>query len=898
MSANRTLLRSLAASWCEIPTCPGHGRFVSRIAQRSANRTVLSLVAGLFLLPAVAKAEPPFCLPDADGDGHPLFGNPEFSLNRTNENIGLVLSPTSGAIGDLDGDGDADAVSTNCFLAPLQIDETDISVLLNRGDGTFAERVTYECGDYPTSVAIGDLDGDGLNDLAITNRQSAQVSILVNAGAATFPTRVSFPSGGLRPCSVVAVDLDGDEDRDLAVLHAQSDNVTILFNDGAAGFSSGGAYNVSFVPDNPVLGGDPFAAGGPYLSAGDLDCDGDIDLAGPDGDGVTVLFNDGSGDFGQSLVVPTYGPAWSIAIGDMNGDDHPDLATANYASDSVSVVLNAGDGSFAPSVQYEITYSGPTALYEPDAVSLGDVDGDGDLDLAVGMNTVDEIVLLYLNNGDGSLGTWSMVDAEQAIRVLAFEHLNGDGFIDLACFAMEVAIDKLCVLLNDGCGQLLADEPNTDIHVSPFDQFWDVPIAIMLRDFDNDGDLDAAVMIRGIDNGNPLSAPNVAIVSNLGGGSFAPNGIHYFLDFFPEALAVDHLNRDAYLDIVVAGSESPSAGASGKLAVLLAHPDGTFDAPVTYATGGLGTRSIALTDTNGDTRVDAITSNLNSGNISVLLNVGDGSLASAIVYSAGGSGPGALASGDFDGDSDPDLAVRTNAGLAILLGNGFGAFAQASHALPFFSAAGVGAADLNGDAELDLAATSKTNSGESGEPILTVMFGNGDGTFGFGSVQSLPGWQAGAVLMVDVDLDLDLDIVVLTTHSVSVSLNLGDGSFGACVAYGGTEGGGSRLDVGDIDGDADLDIARVSDGDATFSILGNRACRTSAGPSSGDFDGDGDVDLADLAVMVTCLGGPEASSPPSGCAPDQFAAADLELDGDVDLLDAVGFLNDFSEAPP
>ena len=133
-------------------------------------------------------------------------------------------SPRSVFIADLDGDGDND-------LAVANYGSRNVSVLLNNGDGTFADKVDYDVGYRPFSVFSADLDGDGDNDLAVANYGSRNVSVLLNNGDGTFADKVDYDVR-YRPGSVFSADLDGDGDNDLAVANYGSDNVSVLLNNG------------------------------------------------------------------------------------------------------------------------------------------------------------------------------------------------------------------------------------------------------------------------------------------------------------------------------------------------------------------------------------------------------------------------------------------------------------------------------------------------------------------------------------------------------------------------------------------------------------------------------------------------------------------------------------------
>ncbi|MEP7126450.1 MAG: VCBS repeat-containing protein, partial [Byssovorax sp.] len=135
--------------------------------------------------------------------------------------------PNSVAAADLNGDGKTDLAVANT---------TNVSVLLNQGNGTFAA-INYAAGSNPTSVVAADLNGDGKADLAIANKGSGNVSVLLNLGNGTFAAAVNYAAGS-NAASVAAVDLNGDGKPDLAVTNSGSGNVSVLLNLGNGTFAA------------------------------------------------------------------------------------------------------------------------------------------------------------------------------------------------------------------------------------------------------------------------------------------------------------------------------------------------------------------------------------------------------------------------------------------------------------------------------------------------------------------------------------------------------------------------------------------------------------------------------------------------------------------------------------
>lgn len=291
-----------------------------------------------------------------------LLGNGDGTFIPSS-NYSVGSNPANVFAADLDNDGDRD-------LAVGNFSSDNVSILLNNGNGTFAAAVNYASGDGAWSVFAIDLDGDGDRDLAVTNSNAATVSVLIGNGDGTFATAVTYPVQTV-PASVHAIDFDGDGDSDLAVANYFGATVSILKNNGNGTFAAAVHYEVgnwaASLFNYPI-----------FLYAADLDNDGDADIATAnyDNNQVSVLLNAGNGTFGASMEYAVGSRPPSIFIADMDSDGDRDLVTANYFGGTVSVLSNNGNGTFATTVDYNAG-SGPWSVY------AADLDRDNDLDLAV-----------------------------------------------------------------------------------------------------------------------------------------------------------------------------------------------------------------------------------------------------------------------------------------------------------------------------------------------------------------------------------------------------------------------------------------------------------------------------------------------------------------------------------
>ena len=250
-------------------------------------------------------------------------------------------SPYCIAIADIDGDGKPEMIVLNYFAST-------VSVYKNTSFGgmiSFASKIDFTTGLAPHFVAACDLDGDGKSDLAIANEFSNSVSVLKNTsvgGVISFASQIEFAAGG-SPYGVAIGDLDGDGKQDLAVANNGSNNFSILRNICSIGV-------INFAPKKD------FATGfSPYsISIGDLNGDGKPDVVVPSFN-LSVSQNTsttGNIAFDNMIFLFPSQTSYIVSIGDLSGDGKDDLAGANFSGESVSLMRNKNNEptirSFSP----------------------------------------------------------------------------------------------------------------------------------------------------------------------------------------------------------------------------------------------------------------------------------------------------------------------------------------------------------------------------------------------------------------------------------------------------------------------------------------------------------------------------------------------------------------------
>jgi hypothetical protein len=486
------------------------------------------------------------------------------------------------AVGDLNGDGILD-------LAVGDVGSRAVGVLLGKGDGTFQPARYYAAGgtgDFIASVAIADLNGDGIPDLAaVAAGTSFTVGVLLGKGDGSFQSAQSYPVGP-QPNFVAVGHFNGDGKPDLAVTNSFSNNVSVLLGNGDPIFQAVPGYGTGNFPQAVV--------------ARDLNGDGIPDLAlvvGPGGgDSVSVLLGKGGGTFQEAVQYPVGKTSGSIAVADLNGDGIPDLVLPTAG---VSVLLGNGDGTFQAAVESPV--GKPSR-----SLAVADLNGDGIPDLVlvhVGTSPdySDGSVSVLLGKGDGTFQASVDYPSGNAPISVAVGDFNGDGQLDLVV-ANADGSKTVSVLLGLGNATFAAPVPHA-VGVSPLLNYVATHSVLVVRDFNNDGILDIAV----------AGSPGVGILLGNGDGTFKTAN-DYSAGLGSSSLVVGDFNGDGIPDLAVLDFSG--------VRVLLGNGDGSFQtSPMSYVTGAYPA-DVAAADFNGDGFLDLAVAVLRHNQVSILFNDG------------------------------------------------------------------------------------------------------------------------------------------------------------------------------------------------------------------------------------------------------------------------------------
>jgi hypothetical protein len=745
----------------------------------------------------------------------------------------LPDSPDAVATGHLRGAGaPLDAVTVNRHGT--------VSVLLGNGDGTFQSpvNISVDGSSFTHSLAVGDLLGNGIQDIVTSNGRTVQV--LLGNGDGTFQSPLSVESVPLSVGDVTVGDFLGNGRQD--ILTVEHGRVSVLLSNGDGTFQA--------PIDTPIAGVEfnHFH----QLAVGDFNHDGTPGLAVAASDGIEIFRGNGDGTFslentinlGTATYVGIFPNPVTVPIGatevvtaDVLGNGQTDLVAVTSderipnGTKDVRVFLGNGDGTFQDAVTlrepaYHQTTEGPFEVV--DHVAVGDFTGHGKPDIVTfNFGTFYSSFInapnfdVWVNNGDGTfhnLGAKAVSDQQFFHAVGDF---RGNGKLDLLTLGGKSAT----VFLGNGDGTF---------NLAPTFRSGVAPAALVKADFTGSGrPQDLAVADGGggvsvlLGNGDGTFRAPVTVsfgdgASSLGGlavGDFLGNGrqdiavastsvytglssVFVFLGngdgtfqqtpltltlpggLFAttvQSLAARDLNGDGKADLIVGSTVGTPTGLTSGVTVFLSNGDGTFQAPQTFDLGAAPI-DLAVADLRGDGKLDLIATTRTTGGqstVEVLLGNGDGTFQAPVTVFTGAGGH--LAVGDFLGNGRQDILTYTADGiLNLLVNNGGGSLQAPVTTQTGVSLGGVAVGDFVGNGQLGLAFTATDTGG------VVVLLGNGDGSF-----QLAGGFLTGprnptSLVAGDFNGDGKLDLVVgdsevfgFGSGTVTVLLNQGDGTTAA-----------------------------------------------------------------------------------------------------------------------
>ncbi len=696
--------------------------------------------------------------------------------------------------------------------------------------------------DQMVDACFADLDGDGIPDAVVVD-VDGNLQILIGQGGGTFspalPTPLKIGGVGIavRCDNVDSLLPEGSPLPDIVVVSANPDQATVLINDGQGGFEVTAQFPTGVVPDAVILG----------------ECTGDNqpDLVVTHLSASDVLLFPGLGDgtfgTGQPLFMPNGSRTSGLTYGDANHDAIPDVLICDIDNDRIIMFPGLADAFGNPAG----THGGPVPIpvgLSPIDIALGDLDSDGLDDIAV-TNFDGQTIDIKVHTGANQFVTVESLQVDGRPALLHVADVTGDGYNDV----VTSVLSRSTVALFPGkASGGFGEQRQFGASGSPYR-----PLS---EDLNQDGRPDMIVASTGTDRLNiyfgdddgltgalyertPLANPEfVANADFFGDGS-----IHVAVSSFdsdsvaimvadPKAESTDvglrslmtinmgrnvrnivptDINKDGKTDLLVAIDGGVKILANESSATALSFRTVPEDPNLVLAPG-VGAFEMLGRDLNDDDLVDIVVAYINEDRVSVLLSAGTDFVFTAPRSVSVGSGPLGLAAGDFNGDAQLEVAVtsRDVSQVSIIHLDASGD-PEVEMLLPVGGGPNfIRTGDFNGDGRDDLV----LSNGE----VDTVEVLISSKTGGFLSLALEAGRRPTALLAEDLNMDGDLDILFTSNGSADfrVALGDGDGGFEQALIFPGAIGASSAI-LRDLNGNGLQDLIVASTTNRRLAVFKN-----------------------------------------------------------------------------